>query len=73
MAIQPVADRHGATIAQIVIAWTLAQSGVTFALCGARNPAQALDNAHAGKLQLLADDLALIDGAISAQLVDMDG
>ncbi len=33
-AIKPVADRHGATIAQIVIAWTLAQPGVTFALCG---------------------------------------
>ncbi len=33
-AIKPVADRHGATIAQIVIAWTLARSGVTFALCG---------------------------------------
>ncbi|EXL01765.1 aldo/keto reductase [Brucella anthropi] len=72
-AIKPVADRHGATIAQIVIAWTLAQPGVTFALCGARNPAQALDNAHAGRLRLSSDDLAAIDTAISAQLVNMDG
>ena len=71
--IQPVADRHNATIAQIVIAWTLAQQGVTFALCGARNPAQALDNAQAGRLRLLSDDLAAIDTAISAQLVNMDG
>ncbi len=72
-AIKPVADRHGAAIAQIVIAWTLAQPGVTFALCGARNPAQALDNAQAGRLRLSSDDLAAIDTAISAQLVNMDG
>jgi len=72
-AIKPVADRHGATIAQIVIAWTLARSGVTFALCGARNSAQALDNAQAGRLRLSSDDLAAIDTAISAQLVNMDG
>ncbi|MCH4543613.1 aldo/keto reductase [Ochrobactrum sp. POC9] len=72
-AVKPVADRHGATIAQIVIAWTLAQPGVTFALCGARNPAQALDNAQAGRLRLSSDDLAAIDTAISAQLVNMDG
>lgn len=71
--IKPVADRHGATIAQIVIAWTLVQPGVTFALCGARNPSQALDNAQAGALQLSIDDLAAVDTAISAQLVNMDG
>lgn len=72
-AIRPVAERHGASIAQVVIAWTLAQTGVTFALCGARNPAQALDNARAGTLRLTADDLAAIDAAITAHLVSMDG
>jgi methylglyoxal reductase len=64
---------HGASIAQAVIAWTLAQPGVTFGLCGARNPAQALDNARAGTLRLSTDDLAAINAAISAQLVTMDG
>ena len=72
-AVRPVAERHGASIAQTVIAWTLAQPGVTFALCGARNPAQALDNARAGTLTLGADDLAAIDAAIAAKLTDMDG
>ncbi len=72
-AIQPVADQHDATVAQIVIAWTLAQPGVTFALCGARNPTQALDNAQAGELRLSVDDLMAIDTAISTQLVNMDG
>ena len=41
-------------MAQIVIAWTLAQPGITFALCGARNPEQALDNARAGEIALEA-------------------
>ncbi|HTO34375.1 MAG TPA: aldo/keto reductase [Pararhizobium sp.] len=70
--IRSVAERHGASIAQIVIAWTLAQPGVTFALCGARNPAQALDNARAGTIRLDAADLSVIDAAISAKLTDMD-
>ncbi|OJF95050.1 aldo/keto reductase [Pararhizobium antarcticum] len=71
-AIGPVAEKHDASIAQTVIAWTLAQPGVTFALCGARNPAQAIDNARAGTIRLDAEDLAAIDGAISAKLTDMD-
>lgn len=72
-AIRPVADQHGASIAQVVIAWTLAQPGVTFALCGARNPAQARDNARAGEIRLAAEDLASIGGAISTWLTAMDG
>lgn len=70
--IRPIAEKHGATIAQIVIAWTLAQEGVTFALCGARNPGQALDNARAGTIRLDGDDLSTIDAAIAAKLANMD-
>ena len=51
---------------------TLAQQGVTFALCGARNPAQALDNARAGTIRFDPDDLAGINAAIAATLVNMD-
>ncbi len=71
-AIGPVAGKHGASVAQIVIAWTLAQPGVTFALCGARNPAQALDNARAGTIRLDPDDHAAIDAAIATKLTAMD-
>ncbi|MCY1316564.1 Aldo-keto reductase YhdN [compost metagenome] len=70
--IRPIAEKHGATIAQIVIAWTLEQEGVTFALCGARNPGQALDNARAGTIRLDQDDLSTIDAAIAAKLANMD-
>ncbi|WP_406871737.1 aldo/keto reductase [Aminobacter sp. P9b] len=71
-AIEPVIERHTASMAQVVIAWTLAQPGITFALCGARNPAQALDNARAGQIRLDADDLLALDTAISRHLVAMD-
>lgn len=37
---QGIAEAHRATIGQLVIAWTLAQPGITFVLCGARNPDQ---------------------------------
>ncbi len=70
--IRPIADRHNASIAQVVIAWTLTQPGVTFALCGARNPTQALDNARAGTIRLDGDDRSAIEAAISAKLIDMD-
>ncbi|MCY1309736.1 hypothetical protein D9M70_598590 [compost metagenome] len=55
-----------------MIAWTLEQEGVTFALCGARNPGQALDNARAGTIRLDQDDLSTIDAAIAAKLANMD-
>jgi methylglyoxal reductase len=71
-AIRPIAQEHEASIAQTVIAWTLAQPGITFALCGARNPAQALDNAGAGTIRLSAEDLSAIDAAIAAELANMD-
>jgi aryl-alcohol dehydrogenase-like predicted oxidoreductase len=66
-----VAAAHGATIAELVIAWTLRQPGITFALCGARNPDQARENARAGAIELDASDLARIDGAAARHLADV--
>jgi len=63
---QPVAERHGITLAQLTIAWTVAQPGVTHALCGARNPKQAQENAAAGDIELTEDELRMIDEAIDA-------
>jgi aryl-alcohol dehydrogenase-like predicted oxidoreductase len=71
-ALAPVAEGHQATMAQIVIAWTLAQPGITFALCGARNAAQALDNARAGEISLSAAELTAIDAAVAVHLVAID-
>ena len=70
--VRPLGEAHGASVAQLVIAWTLRQPGITFALCGARNPVQALDNARAGTLKLTPGDLAAIDTAIATHLVGLD-
>jgi aryl-alcohol dehydrogenase-like predicted oxidoreductase len=67
-AVRPLADGLGATVAELVIAWTIRQPGITFALCGARNPAQARENARAGVVQLGATELAAIDAAAARHL-----
>jgi aryl-alcohol dehydrogenase-like predicted oxidoreductase len=46
--------------AQLVLAWTAAQPGVTCALAGAKTPAQAADNARAGDVTLSAAQLAAV-------------
>lgn len=66
--IVPIAKTHDATIANLVIAWTIRQPGITFALCGARNPAQAQENARAGSVRLSASELGAIDAAAARHL-----
>jgi len=71
-AIAPVAQAHSASPAQIVIAWTLEQPGVTFALCGARSPDQARENAAAGRLRLSENEINLVREAAKQHLTDLD-
>jgi aryl-alcohol dehydrogenase-like predicted oxidoreductase len=66
--IQPIASLHGASPSQVVIAWTLGQPGLTFALCGARNLDQAIENAKAGYLRLTETDRESISRAIDQHL-----
>jgi aryl-alcohol dehydrogenase-like predicted oxidoreductase len=58
--IRPIADGHRATLTQLVIAWTIAQPGITAALVGARDAAQARANAKGGTIKLGAAELAEI-------------
>jgi methylglyoxal reductase len=44
--------QYRCTLAQLVIAWTAAQRGVTHVLCGARRTEQAQENARAGDIRL---------------------
>jgi len=66
--IDPIAEAKGATRAQIVIAWTLQQPGITFSLCGARNAGQARENAAAGRIRLTQDEVEAITGAAGRHL-----
>lgn len=71
-AIEPIAARHGATLSQLVIAWTIRQPGITFALCGARNAGQARENAAAAQIELEAGEVRAIDDAVKRHLTALD-
>lgn len=62
----PVADRHGCTLSELAVAWTLAVPGVTAAIVGARRPSQVDGWIGAAGVSLSADDLAEIERAIDA-------
>lgn len=63
---RPIADAHGVSLGQLVIAWTVAQPGCTHALVGARTPAQAAENAKAGTVRLSGDELLHMRNAVEA-------
>ncbi|MBP2479165.1 aryl-alcohol dehydrogenase-like predicted oxidoreductase [Crossiella equi] len=60
-----VAARHQASVAQVALAWVLAQPAVTSVIVGARRPAQLADNLGALELVLTAEDLTEL-GEVSA-------
>lgn len=59
-----MAAERNVTLAQLVVAWTLHQPGMTHALVGARNERQAQENAAAASLQLGDSELSAISEAI---------
>jgi aryl-alcohol dehydrogenase-like predicted oxidoreductase len=63
--LEPYAKDHGYTLAQLAIAWTLANPAVTVAICGAKTPEQAVENARAGAWQLSKSDMADIEQQIT--------
>ena len=58
---RPLAERGGATVAQLALRWALEQTGVTAVIAGSRDPAHATSNAAAGSLAIDAAALAEID------------
>ena len=62
--IRPIAEAHNATLAQLVINWTIHRPGVTAALVGARNPQQVKENAAAAELSVADEQVAQIDALL---------
>lgn len=62
---EPIAGKYGLTIGGLVIAWTLAQPGLSHVLVGARDGAQAKENARAAAA-LTAEDVARITALLNA-------
>ncbi len=61
----PFAEEHNATMAQLVMAWTLKQRGCTHLLIGARNIAQAQENAASANIELNITEIAQMNTIIS--------
>ncbi|MGC3966968.1 MAG: aldo/keto reductase [Pirellulales bacterium] len=62
-ALRPIAAAAGCTLAELVLAWTTAQPGITCALVGAKRPDQIEENAGALRVELDEAQRAAIDRA----------
>lgn len=60
-AMRAVAQRHGATVAQVALAWLLSRQHVTTVIMGARTTVQLADNLGSMRLMLDPDDLKALD------------
>lgn len=59
-------EKYGCGLSQLVIAWTIAQEGVTNALCGARRERHLAENIAAGDLIIEEGDLMRIRGDVES-------
>ena len=59
--LRPLANDKKATLAQLVLRWTIEQPGITIALAGARNEKQASENAKASDINLTSQEIDFIN------------
>ncbi len=62
--IKPIAIEKGATLAQLVLKWTIKRAGITVALAGARNAKQSVQNAKAALISLTDEEFNFISGEV---------
>ena len=62
--IRPIAEKHGKSLAELSIAWTLMRPEVTAAIVGARRPSQVDGIVGAADWRLTSDELTAIDEAL---------
>ena len=62
-AMQPIAEAHDVSVAQIALAWLLPQPQVTSVIVGAKRPEQLADNMAATQVALSEAELQQIDAA----------
>jgi len=68
-ALQPIAARHGVSVATLAIGWTLSWPGVSGAIVGARNPGQVDEWWEAGNIiSLEPEDLDEIEAALAQSM-----
>jgi aryl-alcohol dehydrogenase-like predicted oxidoreductase len=62
-AVRAIAEDIGEPMANVALAWVMAQPGVTSAIAGARTPDQVTRNIQAAFLELSPETLARLDAA----------
>ncbi|MBA2740016.1 MAG: aldo/keto reductase family protein [Nocardioidaceae bacterium] len=70
--LQPIADEAGLSLAQLAVAWVLANDNVASAIIGASRPEQVTENVKAADVALDADVLAKIDDVLGDDIVERD-
>ena len=69
-ALREVATRYSRTVAQLVINWTVASSGVTSIIIGAKRPSQVVENVGGVGWSMREEDLAdigrILEGFLDA-------
>lgn len=65
--LRSISKELNCTVAQLVVAWTIAQPGITVALCGAKRPEQITETAIAMSLELSGDILERINRLVDLQ------
>ncbi len=68
--LRPMAAAKNASLAQLVIRWTLQRPGITIALVGARDARQAVQNAEAIHVRLSPEEAGFIDEKLAALRLD---
>jgi aryl-alcohol dehydrogenase-like predicted oxidoreductase len=63
--LQPIANDHGLTMAQLAIAWVLQNPNVSSAIIGASKAKQVKENVKAAGVKLSEDVMRAIDNAIA--------
>lgn len=64
--LQPIADNHDATIAQIVLAWYIKNPDISVVIPGAKSPHQVQSNAKALNIVLSAEEYNMIDNTFKS-------
>lgn len=65
--LRSLAAEAGRSVAELVIAWTIEQPGITVALCGAKRPDQILESARALTFTLSPEQRTAINDALQAR------
>ncbi len=70
--LQPIRERHGLTVSQLMLAWVLSQYDRMHVLCGMRNPKRIDENVRVGEVLLTAEEMATMQSLFNPDTLDAE-